>query len=150
MIYDSPRPAAELALWHEGKILISKRGKEPNKGKFDLPGGFVDANETLEKAVLREAKEELGLSSRHIEQMAYMRSFCEVYPFGPETYNIITTTFVARLSSTSSPAAITANDDVASVQWVSESDLASIEWVNDDHRTNVFLALQYFKDKAAG
>lgn len=147
MLYDTPRPAAELALWHNGKVLISKRAKNPNMGKFDLPGGFVDADETLETAVRREAQEELGLSSADIQELTYMRSFSEIYPFGPEVYTIITTVFVARLSSSVSSDAIVAQDDVAAVQWVHEDELEVIDWVNDDHRKNALLALQHFKTK---
>jgi 8-oxo-dGTP diphosphatase len=45
----------------EGKILLIKRGNEPYKGLWALPGGFVEYGETTEKAVVREVKEETGL-----------------------------------------------------------------------------------------
>jgi len=42
-----------------GDLLVCRRGKEPEKGTLDLPGGFVDDNETAEEATIREIGEEL-------------------------------------------------------------------------------------------
>ena len=43
------------------KILLIKRGSEPGRGKWSIPGGVVELGETLEKAVVREVKEETNL-----------------------------------------------------------------------------------------
>jgi ADP-ribose pyrophosphatase YjhB (NUDIX family) len=52
------------ALVHRGgKILLVKRAKEPNKGRWIIPGGLVELGENLEQAVLREVKEELGFDA---------------------------------------------------------------------------------------
>jgi len=56
-----------LVLNEEGKVFLIKRGNEPEKGKWALPGGFVDWDETVEEAVSRELKEELGLTSKSLE-----------------------------------------------------------------------------------
>lgn len=42
-------------------VLCIKRGKEPRKGWYALPGGFVDADEAAEDACIRECREETGL-----------------------------------------------------------------------------------------
>ncbi|RLI21545.1 hypothetical protein DRO54_03440 [Candidatus Bathyarchaeota archaeon] len=44
-----------------GKILIVRRGSEPGKGKWSVPGGLVELGETVEQTVVREVKEECGL-----------------------------------------------------------------------------------------
>ena len=44
------------------KILLVRRGSEPHKGMFALPGGFLRENETVEQALYREINEETGIS----------------------------------------------------------------------------------------
>lgn len=46
------------------KILAIKRGGHPDMGKWALPGGFVNVNESLDKAALRELQEETGIDAR--------------------------------------------------------------------------------------
>jgi 8-oxo-dGTP diphosphatase len=49
---------------YEGKIVLIKRGCEPFKGCYALPGGIVEYGEKVEDAVLREVKEETGLDGK--------------------------------------------------------------------------------------
>ncbi len=44
------------------QVLLIKRGRDPEMGKYALPGGFVDWDETASAAVIRELREETGLS----------------------------------------------------------------------------------------
>lgn len=46
----------------ENKVLLVKRNTEPFKGYWTLPGGHIDFGETAKKAVIREIKEETGLT----------------------------------------------------------------------------------------
>jgi len=46
---------------NEGKMILVKRGVEPGKGKWSIPGGLVELGETVREATIREAKEETGL-----------------------------------------------------------------------------------------
>lgn len=53
----------------ELKLLLIKRGGAPFKGKWALPGGFVQLNESLEEGARRELREETGLSGVYLEQL---------------------------------------------------------------------------------
>ncbi|UCC38199.1 MAG: NUDIX hydrolase [Candidatus Aminicenantes bacterium] len=60
--YENPLPsAAAFVRNRNGEILLVKRGVEPARGKWALPSGFIEIDETPEKACLRELKEETGL-----------------------------------------------------------------------------------------
>jgi 8-oxo-dGTP diphosphatase len=61
-------PAPDLAVdvvvrKGDGSILLIKRGKEPYKGRWALPGGFVECGETTEEAAVREVQEETGMAA---------------------------------------------------------------------------------------
>lgn len=62
----------------QGELLLVKRAKDPAKGKYALPGGFVDPGESLETALLRECSEEIGWTP----EMQDVRYFCSL----PNTY----------------------------------------------------------------
>lgn len=47
---------------HDGKLLLVKRGVEPAKGKWSIPGGAVELGERIRDALIREVKEECGLN----------------------------------------------------------------------------------------
>lgn len=51
------------------ELLMIERGGHPYLGKWALPGGFVEMNESLEEAAARELKEETGLSDIYMEQL---------------------------------------------------------------------------------
>jgi ADP-ribose pyrophosphatase YjhB (NUDIX family) len=58
---DQPIVGIGAVIINEGKIALIKRGSEPSKGKWTIPGGLVELGETLEQSVIRETKEETGL-----------------------------------------------------------------------------------------
>ena len=47
-----------------GRLLLVRRGREPHRGRWSLPGGRIEADESPEAAVVREVREETGLTVR--------------------------------------------------------------------------------------
>jgi 8-oxo-dGTP diphosphatase len=58
---DRPILAVSAAIIRDGRILIVQRGRAPSLGVHTLPGGVVEAGETLAVAAAREVREETGL-----------------------------------------------------------------------------------------
>ena len=61
--YGTPVAATLAFLRNNDCYLILKRSDEPQKGCWDLPGGFVEANETAYDALVREIREETGITN---------------------------------------------------------------------------------------
>ncbi len=53
--------ACDMILVEGGKVLLVKRGREPFKGEWAIPGGRIEDGETAEQCAKREMKEETGL-----------------------------------------------------------------------------------------
>jgi 8-oxo-dGTP diphosphatase len=115
-VYNWPRPmvSVDAAVFgffrNKAKLLLINRKKEPFKGKWALPGGYVEIDEELEEAVARELAEETGLTKVPLEQM---RTFgkCGRDPRGRQ----ITVTFMGI--ATKDKDKIRAGDDAEKVRW---------------------------------
>jgi len=121
-IYAWPRPmvTVDAAVFRivagKVKLLLIQRGNEPYKCKWALPGGFVDMDEELEDASLRELAEETGLKKVSLEQL---RTFgrCGRDPRGRQ----ISVVFFGVVSEPAGK--IKAGDDAAKAKWFDIGDL---------------------------
>ena len=59
--YQNPKIIAGVLPLYENKILLCRRAIEPKQGFWTIPGGFMECQETVKQAALREAKEEAGI-----------------------------------------------------------------------------------------
>ena len=115
-IYDWPRPmvsvdAAVFAFFrNKAKLLLIERKNEPFKGKWVLPGGFVDIDEELDDAVARELAEETGLVGVRLEQ---------IHTFGnvgrDPRGRVITVIFMGIVTEGQNK--LKAGDDAAKARW---------------------------------
>jgi 8-oxo-dGTP diphosphatase len=64
MRYKSPKLTADGLILKDKKVLLIKRKNYPFKGKWALPGGFVEYNEKTEDTAMREVFEETGLKTK--------------------------------------------------------------------------------------
>lgn len=93
--YINPVPANAIILENaKGEILLAKRKFAPKKGYWDLPGGFMDLNESMEQAVKRELKEELGIG---IKNFSFFHSYADRYLYKGINYHIIAFTFIGKI-----------------------------------------------------
>ncbi len=62
IFWQNPKPCSSIIIPDEqGRVLMTVRGIQPDKGKLDLPGGFLNESEPPEGGAKREAHEELGI-----------------------------------------------------------------------------------------
>lgn len=67
--YNNRAVTVDAVIIKDNKILLIKRGAEPDKHLWGTPGGHVDWDETIEDAVRREVKEELGVNAVSLKQI---------------------------------------------------------------------------------
>lgn len=112
-IYFNPAPANAVIIENnKGDILLVRRGVEPQKGFWDLPGGFIKPHETFEDSVRREIREELGCELKNIK---FISALPNTYPF--QGVNIPTLDIFA--SAELATEELSASDDIDSFQFFS-------------------------------
>jgi len=88
--------AAAAMLEYDGKILFIRRQREPRKGKLDLPGGFIDPDESAEEGLNRELTEELGIT---LDKMEYIGSSQNTYEYKGIIYNTCDMLFYSKIDT---------------------------------------------------
>ena len=112
--YANPSSATAAFITDENNnLLVVRRGKEPAKGTLDLPGGFVDMDETAEEGMLREIREETGL---HLQAPEYLFSIPNLYLYSGMTIHTLDMFF--RLNVERAKVDPKASDDAAEVMWI--------------------------------
>lgn len=115
---EHPIVGVGIVILQDGKLLLAKRGNEPAKGKWSIPGGVVELGESLEAAVVREAKEETGLDVEMpclvdvVDQMDLDKS-------GKVKYHFVIVDYMVKVKNGTTKAA----SDVEEVRWVALSEV---------------------------
>ena len=113
--YQNPRAStAAFILNGKGELLIARRAKEPAKGTLDLPGGFVDNEETAEQGMVREIKEETGLEIT-TENIEYLFSVPNVYRYSGMDIHTLDLFFLCHVEGEPT---VKAEDDAAELTWL--------------------------------
>ena len=135
--YEYPRPAVavDIVLFcragSEVEVLLIKRAREPFKGRWAFPGGFVDKDESLEHAASRELLEETGISVHNLEQIGAFGD-----PGRDPRGHTVSIVFSAVLDSRLQ---VRAADDAADADWHSALRPPGLAF---DHEKILSLALQ--------
>ena len=88
--------AAGAIIEYGPKVLVITSANEPKAGMLDLPGGFADYGESVEEAVRREVREELGIK---IKEPRYLISAPNIYVYKGVTYTTTDLFFTCRIDN---------------------------------------------------
>ena len=92
---DSPIVGVAAVVIEDDRVVLVRRGSPPAYGEWSLPGGAVEPGETLEQAVVREVKEEIGLEVEVVELVAVLdRIFLD--PEGEVQFHYVLMDFLCR------------------------------------------------------
>jgi 8-oxo-dGTP diphosphatase len=107
---------------HEGKIMLEKRGNEPARGQWTIPGGVVEVGENLADAVRRETKEETGLE---VESSSLIDVVDQVHldRKGKIEYHYVIIDYVVKVK----PGEPKAGSDASDLKWVPLGEVKAFE-----------------------
>ncbi len=125
-----------LILDSEGKLLVTRRAKDPKKGMLDLPGGFVDPFESVEEALERELREELGVA---VSDAKYLCSFPNQYVYSGLTYFTIDLAFICSIDDISK---IEPADDVEDIVFMAPQSINADDIAFDSIRNIIRFAIK--------
>lgn len=108
---------AAFILNERDELLVLTRSQDPGKGTLDLPGGFCDIGETAEQGIIREVKEETGLT---VDATEYLFSYPNVYIYSDFEVKTLDLFFVCHVSDFST---LVARDDAKAYQWIPLRDI---------------------------
>jgi len=115
-----PEVAVGAVVVHDACLLLVLRGRGVAVGKWSLPGGRVEFGETLADAVVREVREETGITV-DVDGLA---GWVERTGRDPEPYHFVILDFFCRPTIVSAPAA---RDDAVDARWVPVGEVAAYD-----------------------
>lgn len=131
--YQNPKIICGCLPFYEGKILLARRAIEPRLGKWNLPAGFMENNETLKEGAAREVWEEVQARV----QIEYLHTVYNILHV-----NQVYFLFVAQLTEP----VFGAGDETSDVQLF---DLKDIPWDDLAFHSNIFALKEYIKDPSS-
>ncbi len=119
---ERPFLAVSAAIVRDGKVLVVRRARPPAHGLYTLPGGVVEAGETLEEAVTREVREEtsLGIEPR---ALAGYRETIVRDPHDRVQRHFVILCFAARWLA-GEPVV---NEELSEALWIEPAGIASLQ-----------------------
>jgi 8-oxo-dGTP diphosphatase len=109
-------------IFDRDRILLVERGQEPLMGYWSLPGGVLEAGETLEQGIVREVREETGLE---VKPAAMLEIFERIMrdAQGALEYHYVLIDYICLVTG----GALHAADDASRVAWVPRRQLADYQ-----------------------
>lgn len=114
-----PVLAVGAVVLYQGQVLLIRRGKQPAKGEWAIPGGRVELGETMRAAAVREVREETGIT---IEPKELVYSFETILPQGDGRiqFHYVIFDFMAEYLS----GEIDPKDDALDARWIAPNEIS--------------------------
>ena len=113
---EAPRVGVGAVIVHEQRVLVVRRGQEPLKGEWSLPGGLLELGELLCDAVTREVLEETGLV---VEALELIEIIDRIHREGDRVrYHYVIADYLCRVVGGELQAA----SDAEAVRWVERTE----------------------------
>jgi len=143
---DHPLVGVGGVVIYRHRVLLVRRGAEPLKGQWSLPGGMLELGEELEEGVRRELKEETGLD---VKPLAMLTVFDRIVRGGLRgrrvRYHYVIVDYVCRRKG----GRLAPDSDVVDACWARRDDLPRYQLT--DKATSVILqAFDYFEKRRRG
>jgi 8-oxo-dGTP diphosphatase len=123
---DNPLVGVGAVVIQENRVLLIRRGTPPLLGEWSLPGGVLECGETLREAVVREAREETGLTVETREMLGvYERVIHD--DGGRVRYHYVLLDFLCRPVEGN----LKAGSDAADVRWFTREELPALNLAHD-------------------
>jgi chorismate mutase/8-oxo-dGTP pyrophosphatase MutT (NUDIX family) len=131
-IFSNPTPSCTVVIFCGENILLGKRNRNPDIGRWHLIGGFLDSREKAEDCMIREVKEEVGIDIK-FEQSKIIGTFVHDYEYQNENIGVTTVAFVVQVDESQRLQAV-AGDDVGEIKWVlwSEAQKLDLPFANNE------------------
>lgn len=117
MAQQSPKLGASACVWRSSRVLIVQRANPPFAGMWSLPGGRMEAGETLLQTANRELLEETGVK-------ADLKQLSGVYNLSLEDGSYMIACYTGRWKSGNA----VASDDVLTLRWVLTEELEGLDF----------------------
>jgi len=122
MYPDRPYLAVSAAVIRDGRVLVARRAKGASTGLYTLPGGVVEAGETLHEAVVREIAEETGIAIEPVA-LAGHREFITRDEAGKVARHFVIMCFASRwLAGEGTPAL----EELSELAWLRPSEVTGL------------------------
>ncbi len=113
---EAPLVGVGAVIVEDGRVLLVRRGHEPMKGHWSLPGGLLELGESLADGVVREVKEETGLT---VEPVELIELLDRIHRLGERVqYHYVIADYLCRVAG----GAMQAASDADAAKWVERAE----------------------------
>ena len=122
MYPDRPYLAVSAAIIRDDRVLVARRAKGASTGVFTMPGGVVEAGETLHQALLREIREETGIAIAPVA-LAGQREFITRDEAGRVSRHFVILCFACRWISGEGVPHL---EELSELRWLKPAELSGL------------------------